>query len=446
MLIINLKHWWHVFSHLGTEDLSSAFAKRVILTNRVCIVLLLISAFFIFPWAFQGNLFMVFMNAMLITVYSFLLWLNKKRYHDIPKYFLVFFVSTPLFLAAGMLGKATNLHFSLIPVAAFSVLLFDPKEKIKIFISTVYPIFLLMLLIGFNFNIFPNLIGKRLVIMPAFEYVINILIVLSMMFYLYFANIKAEDKYKNLFDEHIRAQRELDEQRAKSIHATNMAALGEMAGGIAHEINGPLHIINMLSQKIKRAVESKNIDSEKLIEWNNQIQKTCLKMGGIIKTLSSISRSSPNDPMQIADLNSIIQETLIVCTQRFYLKSIATEVVCEDNLPKIMCRPGEISQILINLLNNACDAVSEIDNPKVALRVKLVDGKINLIVEDNGPGVPPALKEKIFEIFFTTKEIGKGTGLGLSISKKLIEANNGKIYLESNPGSTRFILEFEPYS
>ncbi|MGZ3807982.1 MAG: hypothetical protein ACXVCE_07850, partial [Bacteriovorax sp.] len=223
--------YWHKLSHLGTEDLSPSSAKRIVLTNRVCLFLLFLSVFFIFPWAFQGNTFMVLMNALLAVLYCFLLWLNKNKYYDIPKYFIVFFVSTPVFMAAGMLGKASNLHFSLIPVAGFSVLLFDPKEKIKIVLTIAYPMLLLAILIGFHFNLFPNLIGKQLEIVPAFEYLINIFIVLSTMFYLYFANIKIEENYKALCEEHMKAQKELDEERAKAIHSTKMAALGEMAGG-----------------------------------------------------------------------------------------------------------------------------------------------------------------------------------------------------------------------
>ncbi|MGZ3790013.1 MAG: sensor histidine kinase [Bacteriovorax sp.] len=386
---------------------------------------------------------MVLMNALLAVLYCFLLWLNKNKYYDIPKYFIVFFVSTPVFMAAGMLGKASNLHFSLIPVAGFSVLLFDPKEKIKIVLTIAYPMLLLAILIGFHFNLFPNLIGKQLEIVPAFEYLINIFIVLSTMFYLYFANIKIEENYKALCEEHMKAQKELDEERAKAIHSTKMAALGEMAGGIAHEINGPLQIINILSKKINSCAVTSNLDNENVLSMSKQIQETCLKMAGIVKTLSSLSRSSHNDPMQIVDIHSLIQETLIICNHRFHLSTITLEVNCEEKLPKVLCRPGDIGQILINLLNNAYDAVFKISNPKVVLAAKHFENKVMLTVEDNGPGVATAIQEKIFETFFTTKQIGKGTGLGLSISKKLIEANNGRLYLESMPGSTRFIVELQ---
>lgn len=442
MLTKNLIHYWQSLSFAGAHDLPEDSSKRVVLANRICIILALTSICFIFPWAMQLNVFMVSINILLALVYGLVIWLNYKKLYDIPKFFIILCVSTPVFIVSGMLGQAkSHLHFSLIPVAGFSILLFDRKERFKIILAITYPMLLLSILIATNFNLFPNLVGNQIQMLPAYDYFLNFAIIFSTMFCFYHAYIKTEDKYQLLYEEHLKAQKQLDEERAKAIYATKMVSLGEMAGGIAHEINGPLFIIRSLSEKLNKNLPSGKIAPEKVMDYVKLIHQTSSKINGIIKSLSSISRSSHDDPLERVNLSSLIQETLVICHHRYYLKSITIEVKCPDDLSEVKCRPVEIGQILINLLNNAYDSVEEIQNPKVTIHAYQGKEEVLLTVEDNGPGIPEEIKNRIFDTFYTTKPIGKGTGLGLSISKKLMEANHGKLSFESVSGSTRFTLQ-----
>lgn len=282
--------------------------------------------------------------------------------------------------------------------------------------------------------------GDKLHMLPVYDYFLNFGIIFSTMFCFYRSYIVAEDNYQVLYEEHIKAQKALDEERAKAIHASKMAALGEMAGGIAHEIDSPLFVIKTLSYKLRTKIGAPDFKNEKAMEYASTIQDTCSKIGTIVRSLNSFSRSAQEDPMRPADLRSLIDDTLVICQPRYYLKAIALEVQC-DLKSKVLCRPVEIGQVLINLLNNAYDAVENTKLPQVALKVECINQVAKILVKDNGHGIPEANYEKVFQTFFTTKVPGKGTGLGLSISRKIAESNNGKLYFTSEPGNTIFTLE-----
>ena len=431
--------FWEKLSSQGSAGLTIGSAKRVRLINQICIVLGLISVLFIFPWAIQGNLFMVGNNALLVLVYASVIWLNRIGLYDIPKVLVIFFISTPIFMATGMLGKTSNLHFSLIPIAAFSMLLFDPKEKLKMLLAILYPMLLLTLLLIFDFNLFPNLIGKTLNFIPAFEYVINIFVIVLMTFYLYRANTKGEDNYKELYEKHLEAQKLLDEERARAIYASKMAALGEMAGGIAHEIRSPLSLITSYSNLIHKGL-SKDAPPQELKEYSQLLIKTSNRISDIITGLTNFSHASGNVPLAPFSIKQIIEESFFICNHRFYYKGITLNALLPENLPEVQCRSVDIAQVLVNLLNNSYDAVSHLPDGKVEVSAQVMDNKVHVAIEDNGPGIPAEIRAKIFQNFYTTKEVGKGTGLGLSISKKIMLSNNGDLYLDESAPMTRFVF------
>ena len=367
--------------------------------------------------------------------------MNHLGYYDIPKFLMILCVSTPVFVVSGMVGLKSHLHFSLIPVAGFSILLFDRKEKIKILFAIGYPLLLLSILIATDFKLFPNLMGEKLQMLPVYDYFLNFGIIFSTMFCFYRSYIVAEDNYQVLYEEHLKAQKALDDERARAIHASKMAALGEMAGGIAHEIDSPLFVIKTLSYKLKSKAEDPEFLNSKGMDYANTIYDTCSKIGTIVRSLNSFARSTQDDPAEPVELKSLIDDTLVICKQRYYLKAIAFDVQCEKDFPKVLCRPVEIGQILINLLNNSYDAVATTKNPQVSLKVECNNRLARISVKDNGHGIPDANKDKIFLNYFTTKIAGKGTGLGLSISRRIADSNKGKLYFESQPGNTVFTLE-----
>ena len=144
--------------------------------------------------------------------------------------------------------------------------------------------------------------------------------------------------------------------------------------------------------------------------------------------------------MQNHSLKDLIDETLELCIKDMQIKNIPLRVNRPDQDIKIQCKATQISQIVINLLSNAADAVADQKNPWVKLTVEDRDDKVHISVSDSGKGVPQKLLSQIFDPFFTTKPVGKGTGLGLSISRSIAEDHQGQFYYDDSEGLSTFVL------
>jgi C4-dicarboxylate-specific signal transduction histidine kinase len=161
------------------------------------------------------------------------------------------------------------------------------------------------------------------------------------------------------------------------------------------------------------------------------------RIARIIKALKNFSRNSEYDPPVESRLSEVLTLGLDLCRERFRVGSIDLQVELNVD-PMVLCRPTEISQVLLNLLNNAYDAVQGGQAPLVRISTELCGDSLEVLIQDNGPGIPQHLRDKIMQPFFTTKDVDKGTGLGLSISKGLIEGHQGKLSLLENEKLTTF--------
>ncbi len=232
-------------------------------------------------------------------------------------------------------------------------------------------------------------------------------------------------------------------QREKLMAASKMSSLGEMAGGIAHEINNPLAIIIGKINQLQRRISNQEIND---FNQCNQdlaiIENTAKRISSIIKGLSSFSRNAENDQMDNVSVANLIQETLELSKERFRYLSIdlKSNFNCDENT-YIFGRTSQLLQVLINLLNNSCDAIEHLQKRWVEIDVSTTDSICTISVTDSGPGIPPHILEKLMTPFFTTKEVGKGTGLGLSISRNIIEEHGGKLYYDTMSSHTRFVIE-----
>lgn len=229
------------------------------------------------------------------------------------------------------------------------------------------------------------------------------------------------------------AQLELEHQ--KQLQVQKMSSLGEMAAGISHEINNPLMVIMGSTFYLKKEI-SPNEPSYKRIE---KIDQMISRISRIIHALRNFSRNSEKDLMELVSLTSIVESTLDLCKERFVNANV--ELIVEVPDVNVFCRPTEISQVIINLLNNSFDACSSLPEAKVFIKAREVNDKIEILIEDTGAGIKPENESKLMQPFFTTKEVGKCTGLGLSISRGLIEAHNGTLsYVKDRPRTPFQIL------
>jgi len=236
---------------------------------------------------------------------------------------------------------------------------------------------------------------------------------------------------------------ELEEQKNLTFHASKMAALGEMAAGIAHEINNPLSIISLNNHMLLHQLESEHMDRDNIKRFVKNIDVTVQRISKIITGLRTISRDDSKEDFAINRFGDILDDVLALSGEKFKVHGIELRTNVEEsaiNL-KFKCRRVQLSQVLINLLGNAYDSVEHMEHPWISVEAKIEKNCLVISVTDSGTGIPFELQEKIFQPFFTTKEVGKGTGLGLSLSNSIIRAHKGEIIIDNHSPHTRFVIK-----
>jgi signal transduction histidine kinase len=288
-------------------------------------------------------------------------------------------------------------------------------------------------------------------------------------------DIKVTERTKELQESNTNLNstlKNLKETQSKLVDAEKMASLGQLTAGIAHEINNPINFVTSSVKPLKRDIEDviklldkfeelgieselknklheikelkKQIDldyiKEEINTLLNGIDEGAARTAEIVKGLRNFSRLDESD-LKLTDLNEGIISTLTLLKSDINGK---IDIVKElGNIPKIECYPGKLNQVFMNILNNAIHAIRTGNQQNGVITISTSDEQNNVIIKikDNGPGIPDAVKNKIFEPFFTTKEIGQGVGLGLSIVYNIIEAHQGEITVESQPGKgTEFTI------
>lgn len=220
--------------------------------------------------------------------------------------------------------------------------------------------------------------------------------------------------------------------------SARLVALGEMAGGIAHEINNPLTIIStnafLLSKGLEKAGDSRSAHLAAVI------LETTDRIAGIIKALRNVARDASNDPFEKQSLNALLRDVLSLCEKRYIYRGVSVTVEYFEPDVELEVRGAEISQVIVNLLNNAFEAVE--NGPDKWIRVRGLQNptEVEIHIEDGGRKIPEEIAHKLMQPFFTTKPVGSGTGLGLSVSKGLIEAHGGQLFLDRSAQNTRFVV------
>jgi histidine kinase len=235
------------------------------------------------------------------------------------------------------------------------------------------------------------------------------------------------------------------------IQAGKMATLGEMATGIAHELNQPLTVIKTASSfLIKKVVRAQEIKEEILLTMAEEIDSHVDRASKIINHLREFGRKAEVRKTRV-NVNDSLVRALEMFSQQLKLRNIEVIKKLDGNLPAVLADPNRLEQIFVNLLINARDAIEEkwgnqvgVEEPKrIYLKTDVQEGKVSVTVIDNGSGIPNHVRSRIFEPFFTTKNVGKGTGLGLSISYGIVQDYEGTITVNSqeNEGS-EFVIQF----
>jgi len=233
----------------------------------------------------------------------------------------------------------------------------------------------------------------------------------------------------------------IESQTQKIAISAKMSALGEMAGGMAHEINNPMGIIHArASDLMEAAAEKETVPSIMVLSTMEKIRNTASRVTKITMGLRKFARETRGDSATQTGVKEILEETLPFCMERLKQNSVELRVAPVESSLRIDCRPTEISQVILNLLNNAVDAVRPLAEKWVELNVRNAGKDVEISVTDSGGGIPEKIRDKMGQPFFTTKEVGHGTGLGLSISKGIVEAHGGHLSLDAQCEHTRFVV------
>ncbi len=240
--------------------------------------------------------------------------------------------------------------------------------------------------------------------------------------------------------ERVEAERLIVEQRAQMIHASRLSALGTMASGIAHEINNPLAIISVASEQLDSLLASERPDPERIAKATASIGRNVGRIYRIVRGLKMLSRDGTMDPFVRAPVHTVVAETVELCKGRMASQGVALEVADLPESLEIECRSAQLSQALLNLLNNAHDAVENLPEKWVRIDVTDEGETVAIAVTDSGGGLAPEVRERMLVPFFTTKDPGKGVGLGLSLTKRFLEAHHGELQFDESSPHTRFVM------
>jgi len=254
---------------------------------------------------------------------------------------------------------------------------------------------------------------------------------------------------------------ELKSTQAQLTQAEKMASLGQLTAGIAHEINNPINFVYAGMDALHTNIEEllswtskENIDEELYEEYDELIDETrtlikdiqigAMRTFEIVKGLRNFSRLDEEE-IRKTHINDHISTTLILLRNQIKENGIVVNRELDSSIMPIECYPGQLNQVLMNICSNAIQALIEqketqkkqnieSKTPLLTIKTKNAEHYITLIITDNGTGMSEEVKKRIFEPFYTTKNVGEGTGLGMSITYGIIEKHNGQILVESKLG------------
>jgi two-component system NtrC family sensor kinase len=229
---------------------------------------------------------------------------------------------------------------------------------------------------------------------------------------------------------------ELQRAHDQVLHSETMASVGKMAAVVAHEINNPLSGILTYSKLLKKWVDSGQVVNEKkqeAVQCLDLISSESRRCGELVKNLLTFSHQAPMN-VQPTDINRVAEQCLLLMRHNMENAGIEVHPRLAEGLPRLQGDASKIEQVLLAVIVNAADAMPRGGNLWVESRLSEDGSQVALSVRDDGAGIPPEILPKIFEPFYTTKDLNHGTGLGLAVSQGIVERHSGKISIESEVG------------
>jgi PAS domain S-box-containing protein len=233
----------------------------------------------------------------------------------------------------------------------------------------------------------------------------------------------------------------LEQEILQSIHLSRLSAIGEMAAGVAHEINNPLAIISGLLSITKRKLQGQLLteDVKKIQEIISKVQGQVVRTAKITNSLREFSRGGDQSSFEETSTHKVLETVSELCYEKLVKNNVRLDVL--DDGIKFQCNQIQVEQVLVNLISNSIDAIRDLDNRWIKIDVSSNNNFLEMSVTDSGTGISKDVAKNIMQPFYTTKAVGKGTGLGLSISFGIIKQHGGTLYPDTVAKNTRFVIQ-----
>jgi PAS domain S-box-containing protein len=235
-----------------------------------------------------------------------------------------------------------------------------------------------------------------------------------------------------------KAEEERRQLELKAQVSSRLASVGELAAGVAHEINNPLTAVTGYAQLLLERDDITPGMRKDLVAINDG----AMRVAGIVQRLLAFSRQT-KPGRKLLNISQLVESTLVLRDYHLKANNIKVTTKLAPDLPQTVADPGQIQQVMLNLIVNAEKEMKLAHGKgKLTISTEKSDGTIKISVKDDGPGIKPEVLERIFDPFFTTREVGEGTGLGLSLCYGIVAEHNGRIYAENNTGKgATFVVE-----
>lgn len=465
-----LRELWTYISNLGISDRLSPFDQKAIkLMNQLSFAMVIWFSLTTLTGLLNFRLLEFGINLSNVLLFSGVLVINGMGKTTTSRHLFII-LGLVMVTFVNMVFPASDFPMvQFITTSIFPILIFK-KIRTSVFYLVLNLICLLFVL--YYHEHYPPLLEPRAVsLVPNAYIIVVIMMIIVFLISLFFRNV-GEDLERKLVEKN-RYLNELIEKlqsmQEQMVSAEKMASLGQLTAGIAHEINNPVNFVASNISPLKRdlmeiselcsryralhASDDPKKDLEEIESFTreidpeflgkeiqtliNGIQEGAERTKQIVLGLRNFSRLDEDD-FKEADIHEGIESTLMLLRNK-----LKNRIEVEKNfgsLPPVECVPGKMNQVLMNIINNASDAIPE--NGKITITTKSVnDDSVVISIKDTGIGMKESVKRRVFEPFYTTKAIGQGTGLGLSISYGIIEKHQGTIEVNSEPGKgSEFII------
>jgi signal transduction histidine kinase len=358
-------------------------------------------------------------DAAAVIVFASCWWFNARGQLTLARVMLVIAADGLILVSVRQLGGPPELRTMFFPLAVLPFLVFGTDERISLALSISVPI-----VAYFVLGSVPVAERTRTAVSIYMIYAPILSFTLLIAGVYVFARIdeNTEDKLVDL--------------RQRAARSARLVALGEMSSGIAHEVRNPLAAIHLAATQIIERAE----DPVRVAQLGERIQRIVMRASRIIESMRIVARDGAADPFVCVSVKRIVDDALEVCTKRLSEHAIEVRTSpIRDDL-EIECRSVQLTQVLVNLLGNAFDAVSSTTERWVSVDVIEKPSSVQIAIGDSGPPIPATVKARLFQPFFTTKPPERGTGIGLSLSRELVEAHQGTLVLDDKAPNTRFVL------